>query len=65
MTPSELRAALIIINASQSEIARVLGVRDRTVRNWIAGTSPVPAPAAKLLTLMRLGLLSPEHVKHV
>ena len=26
----------------QSSLARVLGVSDRTVRRWVAGSSPVP-----------------------
>lgn len=27
----------------QTELARSAGVTDRTVRRWVAGTSPVPA----------------------
>lgn len=38
----------------QSELARDLGVADRTVRKWAAGDSPVPESAyAKLATIAK------------
>lgn len=64
MTPTDFRAALLILNLSQLDAAKVLGVGARTVRHWAGGTATIPAPAAKLLTLMRLGLLSVEQVRH-
>ena len=36
----------------QSELARALGVSDRTVRRWAAGTHPIPA--GLYLELLRL-----------
>ena len=38
----------------QSEMARAIGVADRTMRRWVAGTHPVPAGVyAQLLELLR------------
>ena len=45
MTPDLLREAGEALYGPlwQSELARALGVADRTVRRWIAGERPVPA----------------------
>lgn len=64
MTTSELRAALIIINATQENVAKAIGVNPSTLRRWLAGLTPIPKPAAKIINLMRLGLISLEQVKH-
>lgn len=38
----------------QSELARAIGVADRTVRRWVAGSHPVPAGVyAQMLEIMR------------
>ena len=44
MTPALLREAGEALYGPlwQSELARALGVADRTVRRWIAGERPVP-----------------------
>ncbi len=48
MTPELLgRCGKALFGASwQSELSRALGVADRTVRRWAAGTSPVPESVA-------------------
>ncbi len=45
MTPAGLAAvgAALYGPLWQTELARQLGVNDRTVRRWLAGASPVPA----------------------
>lgn len=38
----------------QSELARALGVTDRTIRRWAAGEWPVPSPVqAEIKTLLK------------
>ena len=51
MTPPELRAALTTIGVGGTGAGRLLGVRDSTVRKWLAGTRAIPEPAARLLCL--------------
>ena len=47
----------------QSALARDLGVSDRTVRRWVAGTSPVPHPiAGKLAVLLVRRVCAVTHV---
>lgn len=65
MTPSELRASLIIINVTQEDAAKAIGVNPSTLRRWLAGLSPIPKPAAKLFRLMHLSLISFDAVKNV
>lgn len=47
MTPDKLSKAGSALYGSrwQSEMARELGVSDRTVRRWVSGDSPVPDTA--------------------
>lgn len=44
MTPSDLRAAgeALFGQQWQSPLARDLGVSDRSMRRWVAGTHPIP-----------------------
>lgn len=44
----------------QSELARDLGVADRTMRRWVAGTTDVPA--GLYLDLLRLTQERAEHL---
>lgn len=52
MKPHEFKAALVRLNLTTQEIARWLGVDDRSVRRYIAGTRPVPQPLALLLVCL-------------
>jgi DNA-binding transcriptional regulator YiaG len=57
VTGPQLAAALSNLGLSQRGGAKFLGVSDRTVRRWIAGTDPVPKAIAMLLVLIvRLGI---------
>lgn len=64
MTTSELRAALIIINVTQEDAAKAIGVNPSTLRRWLAGLTPIPKPAGKLFHLMSLGLIAFQAVKN-
>lgn len=64
MTKSELRVALIIINVTQEDVAKAIGVNPSTLRRWLAGLTPVPKPAGKLIHLMSLGLVAFQAVKN-
>lgn len=52
MTPTQLQAALDRLGSSQRSAGRWLGVGERQVRRWIAGSSTIPEPVAILLGLM-------------
>jgi hypothetical protein len=64
MTANQFNAALVkcgfptrhpvngTMSAGQVELARALGLGERTVRRWATGKWPVPAPIAALLNLM-------------
>lgn len=42
MTPDELRTSLRVICWSQSLFARVVGVRENSVRRWLNGENNIP-----------------------
>lgn len=46
MTAAEFRVAIEALGIDQGTAAELLGVTDRTVRRWIAGTHDIPAGAA-------------------
>lgn len=49
MTPEELRAAgkeLFPAWGWQTRLAEALNVEGSTVRRWLAGSTPIPGPAA-------------------
>jgi predicted transcriptional regulator len=50
MTADELVHALGRLDLKQVAAAAVLGVSDRAIRRYVAGT-PIPEPTAKLLRL--------------
>jgi DNA-binding transcriptional regulator YiaG len=49
MTPDELKATLERLGLTQTALARLLGISDRTVRRWCQGASDVPQGAARLV----------------
>lgn len=57
MTADELQRALDRLDLSQVGAAAVLGISDRAVRRYLAGT-PIPEPTAKLLRLALAGKIS-------
>jgi DNA-binding transcriptional regulator YiaG len=52
MTSSQFTKALTRLGLTQQGFARVIGVNERTVRNWTGGRSDVPDCIAMLLNLM-------------
>lgn len=42
MTPAELRVVREFLGLTGEALAHLLGVQDRTVRRWEAGTVPIP-----------------------
>lgn len=49
MTSDEYRAALEVLELTQSGAARLLGVDDRTSRRWACGERDIPPPAQRFL----------------
>ena len=62
MTPLQLERALDRLGLSQVGAAAILGVSDRAVRRYIAGT-PIPEPFAKLLRLALAGKITVDDIK--
>ena len=63
MTPTEFRSSLARLGLTQSGVARMIGVGDRTVRGWAEppdspGNRTIPETAIRLLDLI-------EHVPGV
>jgi predicted transcriptional regulator len=58
MTPKQFNAALERLVLTQVGAAKLLGLTDRTVRNYAAGDTPIPEPTAKLLRLLVAGTLT-------
>jgi DNA-binding transcriptional regulator YiaG len=53
VTPDALRKARMSLGISQSQAARLFGVKNsRTWRAWEAGTKEIYGPAAVLLTIV-------------
>lgn len=58
MTCGELRAAIVLLRTTQSGLADMLDVTDRTVRRWVSGKDSIPKVvefAVKYLELKRIG----------
>ena len=49
MTPQQLDLALCAIDWSNGRLAGQLACDEKLVRQWLAGTAPVPAPVAHWL----------------
>lgn len=63
MTPRQFRAVLVELHGgehgAQTAAARLLGCSARSIRDYVGGTSPIPASVARLACLMRW--LAAEH----
>lgn len=55
MDQEELRALLDELMLTQEATADLFGVTSRSVRNWIAGVSPVPVAVRVVLRLLSAG----------
>jgi DNA-binding transcriptional regulator YiaG len=51
LTPDELRRVLEHFGVPPHRLARHLGCRDQTVRNWLNGRNPIPGHIHALLML--------------
>jgi transcriptional regulator with XRE-family HTH domain len=51
MTGEQYLKAAEALGLTREQAAEFLGVNERTIRRWIAGTSPVPKSVEMLLTL--------------
>jgi DNA-binding transcriptional regulator YiaG len=60
MTPEAYREILEELRLSNGQAAKLLGVTPRTSNRWLAGTRDIPAPAYRLLVLLRDYRLSPK-----
>ncbi|MEH2626810.1 DNA-binding transcriptional regulator YiaG [Bradyrhizobium sp. AZCC 1719] len=60
MTGDDFRAAIEKIGVSQEGFGRLIGVRGRTVRSWIAEEFPVPKVVALFARLMLKTKTNPE-----
>ena len=49
MTPAQLRARLAALGWTQRHLAKMLGVTERTVSRWLAGSTPVPLHCQRYL----------------
>jgi len=56
MTPEEVRAYRARYGLAQVELARLLGLADRTVRAWERGEWPVPQVAVLAMRELARGL---------
>jgi DNA-binding transcriptional regulator YiaG len=56
MTPDEVREFRARYGLSQPELARLLGLADRTIRAWERGEWPVPQVAALAMRELARGL---------
>lgn len=63
MPPKQFITILVQLGLSQVAAAKMLGITDRTVRNYVAG-GPIPAPTAKLLRLALAGKISTDDIKN-
>jgi DNA-binding transcriptional regulator YiaG len=63
MTPHKFRDTIGKLGLSQVKAAHVLGFTPRTARRWAMGAAKIPAPAAKLLRLMKDGKVSETDVR--
>jgi DNA-binding transcriptional regulator YiaG len=62
MSPAQFEKAIAELGLNQTQAAQLLGVRDRAVRNWIAGDRAVPGTAVNFIKYLLLTGKSGEHV---
>ena len=55
MNGTELRKQLLDLGQAQRDLARKLGINERTVRNWCDGRSTVPPHIALMIKMVRKG----------
>lgn len=53
MTKADFADALTELGLTQSELARLLGVTDRTVRRWVDAPEDIPGPATQAIQAWR------------
>ena len=63
VTAARLRVCLYHLGLSPADAARFLDHDPRTVRRWLAGEEPVPAPEAMLFALMMAANMEPEDAR--
>jgi DNA-binding transcriptional regulator YiaG len=63
MTAQKFRDTIAKLGLSQVKAAHVLGIAPRTARRWAMGAVKIPAPAAKLLRLMKDGKITAADVR--
>jgi DNA-binding transcriptional regulator YiaG len=63
MTSQKFRDTIAKLGLSQVKAAHVLGITPRTARRWAMGAVRIPAPAAKLLRLMKDGKVLEKDVR--
>ena len=54
MTGEQYAKATEALHLTRQQAAELLGVHERTIRRWIAGTSPVPKLVEVLLNTLAL-----------
>jgi hypothetical protein len=64
MTAAQLRTILQRLDITQVGASRILGLSDRAIRRYIAGT-PIPEPVAKLLRLAIAGKVTITDIEKV
>jgi len=65
MDRQEFTRALEQLSLNQTSAAKLLGVSDRSVRNWVAGTHEIPRSVEIVLRLMAWQNLSVEKVETI
>lgn len=52
MTKEEIKQARSEMGLTQAKMAALMGVSDRKLKRWIAGTSPISPEGQTLLTML-------------
>jgi DNA-binding transcriptional regulator YiaG len=63
MTAQKFRDTIAKLGLSQVKAAHVLGITPRSARRWAMGAVKIPAPASKLLHLMKDGKVTEKEVR--
>lgn len=64
VTAKQFNLALERLSLSQVGAGKMLGITDRTVRNYAAGDSEIPEPTAKLIRLALAGKVSTDDIEN-
>lgn len=65
MDRKEFTRAIDQLDLNQTSASKLLGVSDRSVRNWVAGTHEIPKSVQIVLRLMAWQNLSAEKVETI